>query len=89
MRAGKRLVSTVAGPPTYHLSVWRSAIKILRTTDTPASSFEDRGEVRVCHAATASGPGSSEAAHRCKNYGCQAEFDVRRAKPMTCVWWQR
>ena len=67
---------------THHLPAWLSSVKILRTTDTPESSFEDRGEVRVCKAAATSGPGSSSA-HRCKNYGCQAEFDVRRAKPAT------
>lgn len=53
----------------------RSAVKILSSTDTPESSFEDRGEVRVCKVAATSGPGGSGDALRCKNYGCQVEFD--------------
>ena len=60
---------------THHLPPRHSAVKILSSTDTPEGSFEDRGEVRVCKVAAASGPGSSGGALRCKNYGCQAEFD--------------
>ena len=53
-------------------------MKLLRTTDTPESSFEDRGEVRVVLASAAAGPASGAiGVLRCKNYGCQVEFDVR------------
>jgi hypothetical protein len=65
------LVLSVKDPSPFA----RSTVKILRTTDTPESSFEDRGEVRVCRAVATSGPDGGGSAHRCKNYGCQAEFD--------------
>ena len=60
---------------THHPPARHSAVKILSSTDTPESSFEDRGEVRVCKVAATSGPGGSGDALRCKNYGCQVEFD--------------
>ena len=60
---------------THHLPARHSAVKILSSTDTPEGAFEDRGEVRVCKVAATSGSGSSGGALRCKNYGCQAEFD--------------
>ena len=61
-------------------------MKVLRTTDTPESSFEDRGEVRVVLASAPAGPASGAiGVLRCKNYGCQVEFDVRRAPHVALV----
>lgn len=51
--------------------------RVLRSSDTPASAFEDRGEVRVVPPPAANGSAAaavSPGCLRCKNYGCQCEF---------------
>lgn len=50
--------------------------KLLGTTDTPAASFEDKGEIRLVPRPAARAPGTTASGKlRCKNYGCQCEYD--------------
>ncbi len=76
-------------------------VRILREGDTPAKALVDRGEVRVVPRMAAGGAAGGEAKKpRCKNYGCQCEFEEasnhdaacrhHKAPPMfhdTRKWW--
>ena len=53
---GAELTLSVKDPSPFTTS----DTKLLRGTDTPASSFEDRGEVRVVSRASAAGPTAYE-----------------------------
>uniref|UniRef100_A0A7S4B2U6 CHORD domain-containing protein n=1 Tax=Chrysotila carterae TaxID=13221 RepID=A0A7S4B2U6_CHRCT len=56
--------------------------KLLRSTDTPERSFEDKAEVRVVPKPVATA--SQDKTPRCKNYGCQCEFDESSNHEAAC-----
>jgi len=59
--------------------------RILRSVDTPERTFEDKGEVRVVPPPVErAADGSSGKGNRCKNYGCQCEFDEKNNHDHAC-----
>lgn len=78
-------------------------VKLLKTTDTPEKALQDKAEVRVVPrpAQKASGGPGGSGRPRCKNYGCQCEFDEATNDDAACrhharapifhdtrKWWQ-
>eukprot|EP00966_Prymnesium_polylepis_P331874 7387435-Prymnesium_polylepis.1 len=61
--------------------------KLLTINDTPSKSFEDKGEVRLVPAppSNAGQPGAlANGKLRCKNYGCQCEYDEAENSDTAC-----
>ena len=61
--------------------------KLLTINDTPSQSFEDKGEVRLVPAppSNAGKPGAlPNGKLRCKNYGCQCEYDEAENSDTAC-----
>lgn len=60
--------------------------KVLGTSDTPSKVFEDRGEVRVMPPPPQAPPPGMTASGKlkCKNYGCQCEFDEANNPESAC-----
>ena len=59
-------------------------VRTLRTVDTPQRCFEDRAEVRVVRRPAAIAAADGGGAMRCKNYGCQCEFDEATNHEAAC-----
>mmetsp|Transcript_39235 Transcript_39235/g.65115 ORF Transcript_39235/g.65115 Transcript_39235/m.65115 type:complete len:303 (+) Transcript_39235:34-942(+) len=58
--------------------------RILRSVDTPEKTFEDKGEVRLVRPPTTSVGSAKGKGNRCKNYGCQCEFDEKTNHDTAC-----
>ena len=60
-------------------------VKLLGTSDTPSTSFEDKGEVRLVARPAAHVPGTTASGKlRCKNYGCQCEYAEAENSESAC-----
>ena len=76
--------------------------KVLKIDDTPESVLEDKAEVRIIPRPAEKKPGTGASGKpRCKNYGCQCEFNDKDNHDAACrhhtrapifhdtrLWWQ-